>query len=147
MTFPKPSIRRARIEIVPMIDTIFFLLVFFMMSTLSMVKLQAIGLSIPRDAAKGSSKPPSHVVLSISPKGEYYLQGRRLEVTALPGEFRRRLAEHPGAIVVLNVAATQKTQTLVSTMDILNELMTQAGNKSPILITTPNTERNDNVRR
>ena len=36
MRIQRRSIKKARIEIIPMIDTIFFLLVFFMISTLSM---------------------------------------------------------------------------------------------------------------
>jgi biopolymer transport protein ExbD len=42
--------RKARIEIVPMIDTIFFLLVFFMIATLSMTKLQGLPVNLPRAA-------------------------------------------------------------------------------------------------
>ena len=36
MRIPRPTRKKARIEIIPMIDTMFFLLVFFMVATLSM---------------------------------------------------------------------------------------------------------------
>jgi biopolymer transport protein ExbD len=137
MTFAKPTIRKARIEIVPMIDTIFFLLVFFMMSTLSMVKMQGLGLAIPKDASSGKGRVPQHITLAIDPKGDYYLNKKKVDVTDLPSEFSKALAGGRNASIVLNVAATQKTQTLVSTMDILNEILTQAGNDSPILVVTP----------
>ncbi len=45
-TIPSPrSSRRARIEIIPLIDIIFFLLATFVMVSLSMVKNRAIGKS------------------------------------------------------------------------------------------------------
>ncbi len=137
MTFAKPTIRKARIEIVPMIDTIFFLLVFFMMSTLSMVKMQGLGMALPKDNAAGKGKAPEHITLSISPNGDYFLDKKKLGVVDLPSEFKKELALHRGASVVINVASTQKTQTLISTMDVINEIMSQAGNQSPILIATP----------
>jgi biopolymer transport protein ExbD len=40
MRIQRRSMKKARIEIIPMIDTIFFLLVFFMISTLSYVAIQ-----------------------------------------------------------------------------------------------------------
>jgi len=139
MKIAVPPIRKARIEIVPMIDTIFFLLVFFMMSTLSMVKMKGLDLNIPKDAPKASSKPPDRITVAISPTGDFLLDKRKLDVTGLPAGFKKELDAHPDAVVVVNVAATQKTQTLISAMDILNEIMTEAGNKNPILIATPKT--------
>ena len=45
----KLPMRKARIEIIPMIDTIFFLLVFFMFTSLSMVQMKGMGvLRAPR---------------------------------------------------------------------------------------------------
>ncbi|MGZ8427379.1 MAG: ExbD/TolR family protein, partial [Candidatus Binatia bacterium] len=42
MRIQRRSIKKARIEIIPMIDTIFFLLVFFMISTLSMTQFNGM---------------------------------------------------------------------------------------------------------
>ena len=51
MQLSRRTIKRARIEIIPMIDTIFFLLVFFMISTLGRghdVRLQVHHMGNPR---------------------------------------------------------------------------------------------------
>ena len=58
---PGPPARKARIEIIPMIDTVFFLLVFFMMASLSMTVYRGMPVSLPR-AASGSAAParPHH---------------------------------------------------------------------------------------
>ena len=53
MDIPSPrSTRRARIEIIPLIDIIFFLLATFVMVSLSMVKSKGLPVNLP-DAASG----------------------------------------------------------------------------------------------
>ena len=136
MRIARPAIRKARIEIVPMIDTIFFLLVFFMMSTLSMVKMQGLNLVIPKDSLTNHRRAPERITLSISPTGNYLLDKQPITVEQLSDRFKTELAAHPSAVVVLNLAPTQKTQTLISTMDILDEIMSQSGNRNPILVAT-----------
>ncbi len=54
----------------------------------------------------------------------------------LSERFKNKLASLPNAVVVLNLSPTQKTQTLISTMDILNEIMARSGNQNPILVAT-----------
>ncbi|HXF75351.1 MAG TPA: biopolymer transporter ExbD, partial [Methylomirabilota bacterium] len=50
MRLPRRTIKKARIEIIPMIDTIFFLLVFFMISTLSMTRYSGLPVNLPKAA-------------------------------------------------------------------------------------------------
>jgi len=42
------SLKKTRIEIIPMIDTMFFLLVFFMLSSLSLTNLLAMPVNLPQ---------------------------------------------------------------------------------------------------
>jgi biopolymer transport protein ExbD len=144
MKLPPPTVRRARIEIVPMIDTIFFLLVFFMMSTLSMVKMEGLGLALPKDVGTGKTKAPPRIVVAVSPAGEYLLDGRRQSASGLPESLRSRLKASPTAVVVVNVSPAQKTQTLVSTLDIVDEVLQEAGSSNPVLVATPKI-KSDNV--
>ena len=41
--------KRTKIEIIPMIDTMFFLLVFFLLSALSIINLESIGMNLPKE--------------------------------------------------------------------------------------------------
>jgi len=47
MKLKRRIIKKARIEIIPMIDTMFFLLVFFMVATLSMTVQQGLSVNLP----------------------------------------------------------------------------------------------------
>ena len=40
--------KHTKIEIIPMIDTMFFLLVFFLLSSLNIINLESIGLNLPK---------------------------------------------------------------------------------------------------
>nr|MDQ2732892.1 biopolymer transporter ExbD [Armatimonadota bacterium] len=51
MRIARTERKKARIEIIPMIDTIFFLLVFFMYTSLSMVKMNGLTISLPKPAS------------------------------------------------------------------------------------------------
>jgi hypothetical protein len=62
----KGNLKKARIEIIPMIDTIFFLLVFFMISTLSMARFTGVQVNLPK-AASGS-QPRLKPSLFLSPR-------------------------------------------------------------------------------
>ena len=51
MRVPRKAPEKARIEIIPMIDIIFFLLVFFMISTLSMTINRGLPVNLPKAAS------------------------------------------------------------------------------------------------
>jgi biopolymer transport protein ExbD len=51
MRVPRTAPEKARIEIIPMIDIIFFLLVFFMISTLSMTINRGLPVNLPKAAS------------------------------------------------------------------------------------------------
>jgi biopolymer transport protein ExbD len=68
---PLRSRRRARIEIIPLIDIIFFLLATFMMVSLSMIQNHALSVHLPV-AASGAPVDQSHAVsLSVMQDGTY----------------------------------------------------------------------------
>ena len=136
MKLPRYNPKRARIEIVPMIDTIFFLLVFFMITWLSMVKMNGLALAVPRVNHETPHTPPS-VVLSVSPAGTYYVGSDRATPDDWEGRLRARLARQPNTVVVLNVAPTQRTQTLVDMMDRVNKVVQSTHGSAQVLIATP----------
>lgn len=136
MRMKQPELRKARIEIIPMIDTIFFLLVFFMVTWLTMVKMNGLEMILPR-RTPGTAKPPFSVVLSLSPSGKYYLDSRPAETGLWAMQLRERLTAHPNSVVVVNVAAAQKTQTLISLLDSVNQVITDSHSHAQVLVATP----------
>jgi len=86
MRLPVTSKKKPRIEIIPMIDTMFFLLVFFMIATLSMTIQHGMPVSLPT-AESSTDKIAEHVSLTLTQEGALYYNK---EAITLP-ELERRL--------------------------------------------------------
>ena len=56
--------KRTKIEIIPMIDTIFFLLVFFMLSSLALTKLNGLPVNLPK-ANTAPKQPPAELTITL----------------------------------------------------------------------------------
>ena len=86
-----PSIRprkHARIEIVPLIDIMFFLLATFVMVSLSMVKSRGIPVILPAASTSAAQDHKDHVTVSIAETGQLYLDKRELSQEQLVTELR-----------------------------------------------------------
>ena len=83
----RPS-RRARIEIIPLIDIMFFLLATFVMVSLSMVKNRGIAVILPAASTSAAQEHKDHVTVSIAETGQLYLDKRELTLEQLTAELR-----------------------------------------------------------
>ena len=104
MRLQRRTIKKARIEIIPMIDTIFFLLVFFMISTLSMARYSGLSVNLPK-AATGQQPPSDSAAVTISPDGKVTID--KQEVAR--DQIRAALQEHlrPAGKVAIITKASQ----------------------------------------
>ena len=64
--------RKARIEIIPLIDIMFFLLASFMLVSMSMIKLAGVKMSLPQAATAQAETKPDFIPISISAAGELF---------------------------------------------------------------------------
>ncbi len=71
MRLPAAAKKKPRIEIIPMIDTMFFLLVFFMIATLSMTIQQGMPISLPT-AESSTESTTENVSLTLTQEGTLY---------------------------------------------------------------------------
>ena len=98
--------KRARIEIIPMIDTIFFLLVFFMIASLAMTTQKGMPVNLPK-ASAATERPVVKVVLTLASSGVYYIDKTPIDFRGIRDTLARRLKENPGAVVVINCDKSQ----------------------------------------
>ncbi len=69
--------KKARIEIIPMIDIMFFLLVFFIMVTLRMIPADGINSHLPTSST-AQALPPPQVTIVVDAQGQIHLGGLAL---------------------------------------------------------------------
>ena len=99
--------RRGRIEIIPMIDVMFFLLVTFMLASLSMQSLNSITVNLPQgDAPNLEHREP--VTLTITKDSKIFLDKTPTTLATMAFALKAMLAEHdPGVVVNADNAAPE----------------------------------------
>jgi biopolymer transport protein ExbD len=117
MRIQRRSIKKARIEIIPMIDTIFFLLVFFMISTLSMTQFKGMPVNLPK-AASGHQAPAESAAITMDKDGRLFLNQQAIEKAALGEALRQQLAKNAEMLVVINADDGVQHGQVVEVMDI-----------------------------
>ncbi len=102
--------------IIPMIDIIFFLLVFFMMSMLSMVVQRSVDLSMP-SAQTAKISVHESVPVSITQDGSIYVEREKIARK----DFRRRMEiekhRNPDLNVILRADAKSEHEAFVYVLD------------------------------
>src|SRR5438876_8524504 len=74
--------KKARIEIIPLIDIMFFLLAAFMLASLSMIRLQSLKMNLPTaTVATKSSKAPINLLVKKS--GDVWIENKPYNVVEL----------------------------------------------------------------
>lgn len=82
MRLPAAAKKKPRIEIIPMIDTMFFLLVFFMIATLSMTIQHGMPVSLPT-AESSTDSLDEHVSLTLTREGTLYYNKEAITLQVL----------------------------------------------------------------
>jgi biopolymer transport protein ExbD len=67
--------KRARIEIIPLIDIMFFLLASFMMVSLSQTHMKGIRVNLPAATAVPPNQPKDYVAIRVSAGNNIYFDG------------------------------------------------------------------------
>lgn len=111
------DVDEARIEIIPMIDIMMFLLVFFIVITLDMIANTGIRQQLPQPAPTRPDK--IKLVVSLGADGALALNGQAITATALSDSFRAAKAaagEHVEVLIVPDKRAG--LQNVIAVMDL-----------------------------
>lgn len=104
------------IPLTPLIDVVFLLLLFFMLTT-TFSQLDFLKIQLPRGEAE-TAGAEVHINLAIDAMGDYYLNGQLLpdEPEALTAQLRLALVERPDAVVYIYAHALTPHQSVVYLM-------------------------------
>jgi biopolymer transport protein ExbD len=116
MRLPRQGYKRARIEIIPMIDTIFFLLVFFMVASLSMTLQTGMRVNLPK-AQAAERESLTKLTISLTGDGRLYLDREQITLEALGPALVQRIRDNPRVVVVINADARVEHGRVVAAMD------------------------------
>ncbi len=91
--------RRGRIEVIPMIDVMFFLLVTFMLASLSMQNLHSLGVNLPKGRA-AAMQPKTPVTLTVTLDGRILLDETPVTLLTLAATLKPMLKGEDASVIV-----------------------------------------------
>src|SRR5690554_5907286 len=116
---PQEGKKKARIEVIPLIDVIFFLLATFVLFTLSLNKIQSVPINLPRATPAPPTEEDTSVTLQVSEAGTLYWNRDPISL----GEVAPRLAQYKSAEPDPRVLiATDDMAKYGDTIEILDEV-------------------------
>jgi biopolymer transport protein ExbD len=129
----RPTDDGAEINVTPMLDVVFILLIFFIVTT-SFVKEEGLAVSSPeQEPTHETTRDTGPVVVRINSTGQILLEGRILEKGAVPANLQRVKAENPEAPLIVAAHPDGDTEALVAVLDAAKA----AGIESVTVATTP----------
>ena len=107
----------AEINITPMLDIVFIMLIFFIVTT-SFVKEKGLEVSRPSNTpAKETVKNKGPIVIKIDAHGNIEMQGRLLEHMAVEANLEREKSEKPDSPLIIAAHPDAETEILVTVLD------------------------------
>jgi biopolymer transport protein ExbD len=114
--WPSRPRRAPRIEIIPMIDVMMFLLVFFVLISLNSLPSRGVKVALPYAADAAHLEVPKRVTLTLTADGEVYLDGTRTGLAEL-SEQLEALERTNKLTVIIAGDQSARLQPLVSVLD------------------------------
>jgi biopolymer transport protein ExbD len=108
--------KKARIEIIPMIDVMMFLLVFFVLISLNVIPALGIKTTLPGSAQPEKLQVRKHAVVTIAPNGQVQLDGTDYSLAGMSSALKQ-LKDAGEVDVVINSDKDVSVQQLVDVMD------------------------------
>ena len=110
--------RRARVEMLPLIDIVFLLLVFFIYAMLSMVVHKGIKVELP-GASTSQVDDREYVSITITEKNEIFVDKEPVDMQNLPAMLRDRRSARPDLPVFINSDGRASLGTAIRILDLL----------------------------
>jgi biopolymer transport protein ExbD len=126
----------AEINIVPMIDVIFSILAFFIISTLFLTRSEGLPVNLPK-ASTSQQQKTEQIAITIDSEGAVALNRESIEIAQLENSLRQLIPNNDSRIVILNADEAVNHGTVVEVMDQIRRV---EGAKLAIATKKPDSE-------
>lgn len=110
--------KKARIEIIPMIDVMMFLLVFFVLISVNVIPALGIKTQLPNSSQAQQLKTPDvQVVVTLGKENVIQVDGRSIELGQLTTAIQQKAGKSDQISVIVNSDKGAEVQTLIDVMD------------------------------
>lgn len=121
MRLPEEPDLPPQIYLAPMIDVVFALLTFFILSTLYLTRSQGLPVSLPK-ATTAQSQNAAQIVVSLDQKGNLALDKQAVKLDTLSDRVRALLSRNRQAVVIINADERVSHGRVITVMDQLRTI-------------------------
>lgn len=119
--FEETKKRHSRIEIIPMIDVMMFLLVFFVLISINVIPASGLATVLPGASHAEHLNPDKPVIITFTRQEQLQVNGEDCRLAELVEKVRRAARGNDNPQVTLRSDAEASMQQLVDIMDILRQ--------------------------
>jgi len=112
--------KKARIEIIPLIDIMFFLLASFMMVSLTMTKQRIVSVNLPAATTAQTSLKPDTISLAVDAHGQLFYEKNAITLDALETLVKQRLSANKDLPVYISGDAATPHGAMIAVLDYLH---------------------------
>ncbi|MEA5504202.1 biopolymer transporter ExbD [Halotia wernerae UHCC 0503] len=111
-----------QINIVPMIDVIFAILTFFIMSTLFLTRSEGLPVNLPKAAMAQQQASSAPITVTLDQTGTLSLNRKQISLDDLAQEVRILIGSNSEGLVIINADERVKHGQVVAVMDRLRRV-------------------------
>lgn len=124
MKFKRQHTDMVEVNLTPMLDVVFLLLIFFMVST-TFTKESHLTIDLPEASASTEAAPSSTIEIVISSSGHYSINGQQLvnqQLDILKRALQKELGQQTKVPVIITADAKTPHEAVVKAMDAAGQL-------------------------
>jgi len=122
-TFPEFTVKKARIEVIPMIDVMMFLLVFFVLISINVIPAGGLKVALPSLSTLEKNVVPKKIIITITKDSRLMLDDSPVSLSDLePTLLNKKNQLGSNFTVLINGDEAASLQDLVAVMEVLKNL-------------------------
>jgi biopolymer transport protein ExbD len=122
MRLPDEPDNIAQINIVPMIDVVFAILTFLIVSSLSLSKSQGLPVNLPKASTSQVQDSPAKITVTLDAQGKFMVDKKLVNLDQIESTVRQVMGSNPSALIVLNADKSVDHGNVVEVMDRLRRI-------------------------
>ncbi|AFZ09448.1 outer membrane transport energization protein ExbD [Oscillatoria nigro-viridis PCC 7112] len=111
-----------QINIVPMIDVVFAILTFLIVSSLSLSKSEGLPVNLPKASTSQVQDSPAKITVTIDARGKLMVDKKLVNLEQIESTVRQVMGSNPSSLIVLNADKSVNHGNVVEVMDRLRRI-------------------------
>ncbi|MEG3838524.1 MULTISPECIES: biopolymer transporter ExbD [unclassified Microcoleus] len=122
MRLPDEPETIAQINIVPMIDVVFAILTFLIVSSLSLSKSEGLPVNLPKASTSQVQDSPAKITVTIDANGKLMVDKKLVNLDQIESTVRQVMGSNQNSLIVLNADKSVNHGNVVEVMDRLRRI-------------------------